>query len=96
MDLKYKLVLCYTGEIVVESNNIQVIVDKLVELEQKDYSDYLGYCQRCYDNFEDPTIDERPGDYYPTYYIELRDSDESYNITDYNVLLRSINEEGLH
>lgn len=96
MDLKYKLVLCYTGEIIIESNNIHDIIKRLFELEKKDYHDYLDYCQKCVDNFEDPTIDERPGDYYPTYYIELRDSDESYDITNYNVLLRRINEEDLH
>lgn len=69
-DKRFKVILVYTDEVVLATDNYKEAIKELKRLEQKDYNSYLDYCQRCYDNYEDPTIDERPGDYYSTYYIK--------------------------
>lgn len=99
--MRYKVINTYTDEIVLETNNVKEAIKKLKNLELKDYHSYLNYCQRCIDNYEDPTIDERPADYYPTYYIKDMDDKRVdmygcimgvYDITDYRILERNYEE----
>lgn len=99
--MRYKVIDTYTDETILETNNTTEAISKLKELELKDYHKYLDYCQRCYDNYEDPTIDERPADYYPTYYIkDIADKRVDrygcimgvYDITDYGRLERDYEE----
>lgn len=83
LDKRYKITLCYTDEIVFESDNKSEAINKLRELEGKEYSDYLDYHQSCAENYE------RPADFYPSYYIEV--DDKFFSIEDYVLLERDEN-----
>lgn len=84
----YKVVCCYTDEVLLYTADKKEAIKKLKDLELKDYHKYLDYCQKCYDNYEDPAIDERPADFYPTYFIEIEDTDKYYTIENYRLLER--------
>lgn len=86
--MMYRLINTYNNETILQTDNKQDVIKRLKELEIKDYHNYLDYCQRCVDNFEDPLIDEKPGDYYNTYYI-ITNTHKIYNIINYNLLERS-------
>ena len=80
--MKYKVIFVYdTNEIPLETNNKQEAINKLKELELKEYQEYLDYHQSCAENYEAST------DFYPSYYIQV-DGDEMFDITDYMVLER--------
>ena len=81
--MKYKITMCYTEEVVFESDNKKDVIDKLKELEGREYSDYLDYHQSCIENYE------RSADFYPTYYIEV--GDKFFSIMDYMVFERDEN-----
>lgn len=82
----YKVICCYTNELILETDNKKEAIKKLKELELKDYHGYLDYLQ---DFEEDYTPDDGiPADFYPTYFIEVTGSDEVYNIENYRVLER--------
>lgn len=79
--MRYRVVLAYdTTNVPLETNNKQEAIEKLKELELKEYHEYLDYHQWCADNYE------APADFYPSYYIECEQG--SFNITDYIVLER--------
>lgn len=78
--MKYKITMCYTDEVVFESNNKADAINKLRELEEKDWHEYLDYHQSCVENYE------RSADFYPTYYIEV--DDKFFSIEDYILLER--------
>lgn len=79
----YEVIWYANNDVILKTSNIEKAIKKLKELELKYYQEYNDYRQRCIDNFDDPTIDEVPGDYYPTYYIRICGSDNFYDITNY-------------
>ncbi len=52
LDKKYKITLCYTDEVIFESDNKSDAIKKLKELEGNEYSDYWDYRQSCTENYE--------------------------------------------
>lgn len=80
--MKYKVIFVYdTNEVPLETNNKQEAINKLKELELREYQEYLDYHQSCAENYE------ASADFYPSYYIQV-DGDEMFDITDYMVLER--------
>lgn len=80
--MKYKVICVYdTADIQLETNDKQAAINKLKELEGKEYNEYLDYRQRCADDYE------RPADFYSSYYIQCSNGD-MFDITDYIILER--------
>lgn len=80
--MKYKVLFAYgPAEIILETNDKQEAINKLIELDGKDYNEHLDYLQHCAEVYE------RPADFYPSYYIQC-DNNEMFDITDYRVLER--------
>lgn len=78
----YKVIFVYEpSKTILETDNKQEAINKLVELDGKDYSDHLDYLQHCAEVYE------RPADFYPSYFIQC-DNDEMFDITDYQILER--------
>lgn len=68
-EFDYLVRQCYSDDIVFKTNDRKEAIDFILRAEGTEYSRHLDYVQRCVDNFEDPTIDERPAPYYETYFI---------------------------
>lgn len=80
--MKYKVICVYdTADIPLETNDKQAAINKLKELEGKEYSKYLDYRQKCAEDYE------MSADFYPSYYIQCVDGG-MFDITDYIVLER--------
>lgn len=78
----YKVIFVYEpSKTILETDNKQEAINKLVELDGKDYSDHLDYLRHCAEVYE------RPADFYPSYFIQC-DNDEMFDITDYQILER--------
>lgn len=86
--MRYKVVNVYTDECLLETDDSKEAINKLKKFELRDYNKHLKYEQRCIENFEDPTVDERPAPYYCVFYIEDSKTNKSYDITDYYLLER--------
>lgn len=83
----YKVVCCYTDEVILETNNKKEAISKLKKLELREYHKYLDYIE---DFTEDYTPDDGiPAEYYPTYYITIEGSDKVFSIENYIVLEKS-------
>lgn len=89
--MRYKVMRIYFDESELETDNLKEVVKFIKKKEKKDYHKYLDYCQRCIDNYDDPTIDERPTDYIAEYFVVV--DDEYYDITNISVLERRIKNE---
>lgn len=80
----YKVMFAYDDAPVFETDDLKQVIKYIKDKEQKEYSKYLKYYQGCIDNYEDPTIDEKPADYYIDYFVVV--DNELYDITNINLL----------
>ena len=67
--MKYQVMEVFYDEPVFETDNKKDAIKFIKDKEGKKYKKYLKYYQQCIDNYEDPTIDERPAPYYESYFI---------------------------